>query len=182
MSEKAVTSEGWYPHPEKGGTRYWDGKEWTGDWRPPRRKFAAAAAEPELRNLIFLIAVLLVSLLIAAYMREGDIKILVAAILLSVVAGGAVIYLARGRGPSTQQVKTRLLIGTSAPPRRRGVMENLFGFGRRTEQEVQDPSLSNNAAELQLQQLRDLHSAGVLSEAEFAEATERVLRDTSPDE
>lgn len=34
---------GWYPEPDSGGTKYWDGKRFTGDVRPRRRPFAAAA-------------------------------------------------------------------------------------------------------------------------------------------
>ncbi|RQP11460.1 MAG: DUF2510 domain-containing protein [Microbacteriaceae bacterium] len=33
MSSAQPTVAGWYPDPETGGTRYWDGSRWTGDVR-----------------------------------------------------------------------------------------------------------------------------------------------------
>lgn len=43
MSEQIPYPPGWVPDPSTGGTAYWDGWRFTGDRRPPRRRFAAAA-------------------------------------------------------------------------------------------------------------------------------------------
>lgn len=43
MSDQVPRLPGWEPDPDTGGTAYWDGERFTGDRRPPRRKFAAAA-------------------------------------------------------------------------------------------------------------------------------------------
>lgn len=44
MTDSLPTSAGWYSDPPSCGTRYWDGTNWTGDRRPPRRRSFAAAA------------------------------------------------------------------------------------------------------------------------------------------
>lgn len=43
MKNPSPTFAGWYPDAARGGTKYWDGQKWTGDTRPPRRRFAAAS-------------------------------------------------------------------------------------------------------------------------------------------
>ncbi len=43
MSGTIPTLPGWLPDPSTGGTAFWDGQRFTGDRRPPRRKFAAEA-------------------------------------------------------------------------------------------------------------------------------------------
>lgn len=43
MNTSYPTGLGWYPDEQTGGTKFWDGRQWTGDLRPPRKRFAAAA-------------------------------------------------------------------------------------------------------------------------------------------
>lgn len=43
LSGHILHPPGWVPDPRTGGTAYWDGWRFTGDRRPPRRRFAAAA-------------------------------------------------------------------------------------------------------------------------------------------
>jgi hypothetical protein len=54
MSSQVPTFAGWYPDSETGGTKYWDGSRWTGDRRPRRRQFAAAASHRKLIPLILM--------------------------------------------------------------------------------------------------------------------------------
>lgn len=47
MSNLPPTFAGWYPNQATGGANYWDGSQWTGDSRPPRREFAAEAHDSD---------------------------------------------------------------------------------------------------------------------------------------
>lgn len=100
-----VRDEGWYPDPKTGGTRYWDGQSWTGDSRPPRRRFAAESSPGCLALLALLGG--------CAAIIAGCVTLLVPVIglplLLLGIAGFVYgVYLMRGKGPSTMLVKHRL--------------------------------------------------------------------------
>lgn len=51
---------GWYPDTKTGGTAYWDGKRFTGDVRPRRRPFAAAANHTVAAIVVWIIGGLMV--------------------------------------------------------------------------------------------------------------------------
>lgn len=117
------TLAGWYPDPETGGTVYWDGSRWTDHTRPRRRLFAARSRDRTMIPIIMLGAGSYGYIcIIAAY--EGDfsrgwfavgVATPVAALLYSV-------YLFRGRGPTTQQVRTHLRAQTRDTRPNRGLV------------------------------------------------------------
>lgn len=111
MSAPVPTFAGWYPDADTGGTKYGDGKQWTGDTRPPRKPLAAAA-RPDDWNLFFLgisapALPIVASLFPDESVEQPLLQFLVGAVmLLDSVAYG--IYLFRGQGPSTRAVEARL--------------------------------------------------------------------------
>ena len=103
------TFAGWYPDERSGGTAYWDGSRWTGDTRPRRRRFAAASRQdgPGFA-LAFLFAVGVAGLSYGGYAEEGSANYLWFGGLGLASIALAVIYLLRGRGPSTEAIERRL--------------------------------------------------------------------------
>lgn len=105
----AAQPAGWYPDDE-GGTKYWDGKRWTGDVRRPRKPFAAASAHRGWAIGLILVGALVVVgsptnlMSRTASVSGGG----VAGFIVALLIGGAMvvfgIYLWRGQGPTTAQV------------------------------------------------------------------------------
>ena len=63
MKETALSGQiphrpGWVPDPSTGGTAYWDGWRFTGDRRPARRRFAAAARHTKAGGVSILLGVM----------------------------------------------------------------------------------------------------------------------------
>ena len=139
MNEIAPTFADWYPDAATGGTKYWDGKRWTGDLRPRRKQFAAAA-KPDDWGLFFLGLSFPALPLLAGIAPDESVEkpvlwILVGIVLLlAYVAFG--IYRFRGQGPTTASIKKRMAAEeASAKGRRRSanmasVAERLIGRGR----------------------------------------------------
>lgn len=121
MTSTESVPAGWKPDPETGGTRYWDGRRWTGDSRPARQSFAAQSA-----HLGWAIALLAVGGLSAlgspsnffprtAVDRATGIETTTTAgpgaFVISLIFGLACLafglYLLRGKGPTTKAVEAK---------------------------------------------------------------------------
>jgi len=105
------TFAGWYPDADTGGTKYWDGKRWTGDTRPRRKPFAAAS-RPDDWGLFFLGLSVPALPLFAFFFPDESVEepllwlLIGIVLLLAYLAYG--LYLFRGQGPSTRSVEARL--------------------------------------------------------------------------
>lgn len=115
MNEVNPTFADWYPDAETGGTKYWDGTRWTGDRRPRRKPFAAAARDNDQ-----LVGVLGLGWSVPAFAFLGafsnDVNGLwakflwfVSGVVLLLAYFAFAVYLLRGQGPTTAAVKQRLL-------------------------------------------------------------------------
>lgn len=110
---------GWYPDTEMGGTKYWDGKRFTGDVRPRRRPFAAAAKHKKGAIWVWIIgALILISSprqLVPVASTDVDSADTTSggpgSFVFAVVLGVALIvwgfYLIRGQGEATGPVAAR---------------------------------------------------------------------------
>ena len=126
MTGKRITPTfaDWYPDPDTGGTRYWDGSRWTGDTRPPRRPFAAAAHNrDEARFALLMGGLIAVGIVAAVFSDDPDEKLHAAALLIVpfVVAAtvAVALYFFRGQGPTTRAVESRLAKEDEAAKKRR---------------------------------------------------------------
>lgn len=110
MNGPVPTFAGWYPDPDTGGTKYWDGSRWTGDTRPRRRPFAPAASSRETGGLVILMGVGIIGLIFMGVF--GDHSIALVGLLwvpwIAIAAGVVGVYLLRGQGPTTAAVEKRL--------------------------------------------------------------------------
>lgn len=116
MTNTTPTFEGWYPDEETGGTKFWDGHQWTGDTRPPRKKFAAQAAHRGWGIGLFLFGVIslfgrtsqFISGEMALESDQDPVVSLISSVFLCGLFIAWGIYLYRGQGPTTRAVRERL--------------------------------------------------------------------------
>ncbi|MEJ1153988.1 hypothetical protein [Microbacterium marmarense] len=108
MIEPVPTIPGWYADTRTGGSKYWDGSRWSGDKRPARRRFAAPFGTGWMGYLVLAMAAMWVPIGLGAYSDTQAAGYLVAAILIPVALATTGVYMLRGRGPTTRDVRTRL--------------------------------------------------------------------------
>jgi len=110
MSDPVPTFAGWYPDPYTGGTKYSDGKRWTGDTRPRRKPLAAAAANRGRGVMLIIFGVLSVLSSPGAFSEgaENPVATFFIMIVLGLAALPAGVYMFRGQGPTTKAVEARL--------------------------------------------------------------------------
>jgi Protein of unknown function (DUF2510) len=110
MSDSVPTFAGWYPDPYTGGTKYSDGKRWTGDTRPRRKPLAAAAANRVRGVMLIIFGVLSVLSSPGAFSEgaENPVATFFLMIVLGLAALPAGVYMLRGQGPTTKAVEARL--------------------------------------------------------------------------
>lgn len=110
---------GWYPDPSTRGTKYWDGMQWTGDKRPPRKPFAAASAHRGWGIALTILGVLFFASSPNQFAGGSEsstsspIVSFLFAIILGIISICAGIYLLRGQGPSTKVVQRRISMQTN---------------------------------------------------------------------
>ena len=193
MSAPVPTFAGWYPDADTGGTKYWDGKRWTGDTRPPRKPFAAAARPDDWS--LFLLGISLPALPIMASVFPDEsvekpvLWFLVGFVmLLAYVAYG--IYLFRGQGPSTGAVEARLA-GDRKEVKAKRRSANLAGVAAalvhrgRPQKSAPAPSDSALAAQVNaiastgtarsLQNLQNLLNTRAITDEEYEAAKEKLF-------
>lgn len=189
---------GWYPDLSTGGTMYWDGSRWTGDTRPPRKRFAAASS-PGVSALVLMVGGLMTVYGIIALSdpaklaREDESISTVGAVVLGLVftfvVGPATLvaafYFLRGRGPTDLDVKKRLAkkreeddaaAKEAAKLSRRG--RPFFGVNVEAPDVVgvaQVNAVANPETARALQNLQNLLYTQALTEAQYEAAKERLL-------
>lgn len=193
MSAPADTTAAWHPDPNGGGgTAYWDGKKWTGDRRPPRRAFAAAAGNGVIGGLPAFIGASFALLCVMVGAETGSAVYGTVAIPIVVVSLGISVYLLRGRGPTTQEVEARLAKERKeAKAKRRAA--NLWGSVAALERIVRPRSSASasvdsaEAAQINaiadpgtsraLQNLQNLLYTRTITGEEFQAAKDKLLRE-----
>lgn len=205
MSEEQRRARGWYPDGESGGTKYWDGFEWSGHRRPPRRTFAAKSSH-RIWGIVLVVFggfYLLSSFSAFSATSEGFAAVF-AAFLLFLVVGGALlaggIFLLRGQGPTMRQVNTeieayraerraRAPLPTSAPsgmpipPVTGGsgstININLAGGAAESAAAEQMRVLADPETSASLLNLQNLLYTRTITEAEYQAAKDRLFADHS---
>ena len=113
MASDETRTQGWYPDDSTGGTRFWDGRQWSGDVRPIRQSYAApyrSRAWGLPLTIIGTVALLGSPAQLSAERPEGATSGAVVfwwSIAVGIVCLSIGIYFLRGRGPSTRSVLTR---------------------------------------------------------------------------
>lgn len=195
MRATVPTFAGWYPDADSGGTRYWDGSRWTGDMRPRRKPFAAAAGyRGGAIGLFIYSGFFVVTSLFASELNDGSVStvglffgLFVPGVALAVTG----VYLVRGQGPTTQAIEARLAEGRKAVKAKRraanlaGFAANLTGFGRQlsptapmsndTAAAAQINAIANPETAKALQNLQNLLYTRVLTQTEFQAAKGKVV-------
>ena len=193
MSSPLPTFAGWYPDADTGGTKYWDGKHWTGDTRPRRKPFAAAS-RPDNWPLYWL-GLSFPALPLTAFafpdesVEEPVVWLLVGIVMLLVyVAVG--FYLFRGQGPSTQAVEARLAAhrkDVKSKWRRANIASVAATLGRRGQPYQSRGAVGDDAAAAQidaiarpgtaeaLQRLHNLLFTRAITDAEYESAKSKLF-------
>lgn len=186
LDEPVPTFEGWYPDTSTGGKKYWDGSRWSGDTRPPRRPFAAPVGWGPMPYLLLFIIVMFFFLGILDYREKGSFAVAGWTIVVFILALPLAVWLARGKGPTTAEVRQRLAEVKKEARKKRwsaNVATFVSGFGGKLK-----PSSDNSATEAarisaladpatakSLQSLQNLLYTQVLTDEEFQAAKDRLI-------
>lgn len=179
------TVAGWYRDPETGGTKFWDGSRWSGDTRPRRRPFAAAADQRAMGIGVIVCFGLLNLIIFAGGLSDGSMTwsqfpwVFLAALI--GCAFGA--YLIRGQGPTTASVWLRLDARKEAAEK---AEQQLADLGRRSRATSSDAAAAARVKAMAdpktaeaLQNLQNLLYTGALTDAEFQIAKDNLLGATA---
>ena len=190
MTATPPTAPGWYPDPDTDGTKYWEGSRWTGDVRPPRRAFAAPGHEPLWAGMIAMMGGSFGFLQLMGYAESSNGVYLVLGVGILMLSGAACIYMLRGRGPSTQEIQTRLAEERKEANARRlkaNVWGVVAGLGRivrptppatsRDAAAAQIDAISNPQTAQALQNLQKLLYTRAITDDEFREAKAKLVGD-----
>ncbi|SDH57862.1 DUF2510 domain-containing protein [Agrococcus jejuensis] len=194
MSAPSNTAPGWYPNAGDAGTRYWDGRRWSGDTRPPRKTFAAQAAHKGwgIGLTIFGGAAVLSSFTGAASSQSAS-PLTTAVVGIALLAFG--VYLLRGAGPTTKSVETRLAaervdarLASEAEHQRAMAAAQNPGVHHSTTINVhsseaeaaQIAAISNPETATALQNLQKLLYSRAITDQEFQDAKDRLLGKRDP--
>lgn len=201
MSDAHPSQSGWYPDKETGGTKFWTGTAWSGDTRPPRRKFAAPSGGQMGWGVGLIIFGALSILTAPAQLNPAEPSATgdspVAVFFFSLLLGAGLvalgIYFVRGQGPSTKQIMARYQ--PQAPPKGNqssnqqpnqvgnygagGPSTVIYNIGGATDGAVaaQIQALSNPETTKALQQLQNLLYTRTITEAEYQAAKNKLLGD-----
>ncbi len=201
MSAPVPTFAGWYPDADTGGTKYWDGRRWTGDLRLRRKSFAAASS-PDDWNSYFLGFSFPALILMGSFSPDESVQEPVLwflagmVLLLAYIAYG--IYLFRGQGPSTKAVEARLAGELEEVKAKRraaniaGFAASLLGRRGRSQQPVapggdsaaaaQVNAIANPGTARALQNLQSLLYTRAITDEEFEAAKDKLFRMQAPDD
>lgn len=108
MNAQVPTFVGWYPDSDSGGSRFWDGSRWTGDVRPRRKSFAAAANDKDAAQTAGILGGMFSFGLIMLGWGGGSTGMMSAGVMVLLGFAAAIIYFLRGQGPTTAAVEKRL--------------------------------------------------------------------------
>lgn len=196
MSDPAPNTDGWYPDPETGGTRYAHKRRWTGDVRPPRRAFSAPGHESIGWAALPFGGFFVVLSLFSPTWDDGSMTVggrvglffgLFGAGLILVLLA---IYLLRGRGPATSDIEERIAQEekeASARRRSANIASFFSGFGRKSRSSsdrtsgeavtvAQIRAISNPDTAKSLQNLQNLLYTQALTDDEYQAAKDKLLK------
>jgi hypothetical protein len=186
MTNAQPLSAGWYPDPNMGGTRYWDGNRWSGHHRPQRATFAAQSAHRGWGIGLAIFGALLIitspGQLEVKTDADGDTTggpgslALGITLALGLLALG--IYLFRGRGVSTKMaVAEAKALAIDAEARedkaRAASLESAHANSAPDVERIK--ALANPETAKALQNLQSLLFTRVISDEEFNRAKARLL-------
>lgn len=196
MNTSYPTGLGWYPDEQTGGTKFWDGSEWTGDLRPPRKRFAAAAHHRGGGITACIIGGLFLlsspsQLTNPSPETTDPAASFVAALMLSAALVAWGIYLLRGQGSTTKAVferirRKRLASDVYGTPPAHSHFEAVpaFNSASNTDQTAaatitaaQIQAISNPETARALQNLQALLYTRTISPEEFQRAKNKLLGD-----
>jgi hypothetical protein len=188
------TFAGWYPDAGTGGTRYWEGSRWTGDTRPQRRPFAAAALHRKRGIWAVVIGALFVYSSRGAFSNadsDDPVRTFILTIAIGLAGVAAGIYWLRGQGPTTDAVKARLVVEQRVADEKRRVANEWALTANRGRPKQPPPpassasSDSTAAAQIQaiaspetarsLQNLQNLLYTRAITDAEYAAAKVKLF-------
>lgn len=178
---------GWYPDPDTGGTRYWEGSRWSGAVRPRRRPFAAEANygwEPHYFT-IGIGGAFGVLCMGAAFEHGFALGWFLLGAMCLVAAPTVSIYYLRGQGPTTASVEEALEARRKSADKAAKQAAKLQRRGRPLiDIDVQAPDVAG-AAQIQaiahpetaraLQNLQNLLYTHAISESEYQAAKDRLF-------
>jgi hypothetical protein len=197
VKESTPTFANWYPDSSTGGTKYWDGNRWTGDTRPRRRSFAAAAKKSNEIPLVLMGGLGFSFICVMAFFDDETeagtaLPLLGAGIIVAIVAVSYSVYLIRGQGPTTASIEQRLAADAKlAQGKRRSanmasVAERLVGRSRRQQPAppmftqtdtagAHNSAISSGETTRSLEKLQHLLFSGAITDAEHQVAKDKVL-------
>lgn len=180
------TSVGWYRDPETGGTKFWDGSRWSGDTRPRRRPFAAAADQRMLGIRVLGFGGWFLPLsFFAGSINDGSLStfgLFLTLFLIGSFAWAFGVYLLRGRGPTTASVLLRLNVRKWATEQAEQKVADLLRRSRPASTDataaarvkaIADPKTAQS-----LQDLQNLRYTGALTDQEYQIAKDHLLGTT----
>lgn len=194
MNMAHSSAQGWYPDESTGGTRFWDGRQWTSDTRPPRKAFAAESSHRGAGLTLMVIGVLCV-LSSPAQFGQTSVETTtppIVAFLFSIVLGIGLaawgVYLFRGDGIATKTVLARLeaervsqavRATMPAPPQAAAqtIQINVAAPVAQTGgvEEAQIKALSNPETAKAIQNLQNLLYTRAITDEEYEAAKRKLL-------
>lgn len=201
MSGPSPGLAGWFADEQTGGTKYWDGWRWTGDSRPPRRRFAARSSRPIIGSVMAVYGVFYTfGSFGAAVLGDGflaGLQLFAVNFVLGLALLTGALYLLRGRGVSTRKVRARLAAQSLEAQSRRQQAAQASALSNRgdgaphgtvrpsadqTLAIAQVSAISKPATVRALQNLHTLLYTHAITEAEYQAAKAKVLGTQAPED
>ena len=187
MNGSVPTFAGWYPDPDTGGTKYWDGSRWSGDTRPRRKPFASPSSHGQFGGSVLAVGAGFIVLIVMGVFGDHSIPLvgLLWVPLIALAAGVVGVYLLRGQGPTTAAVEERLAErraaaekaeNQAAKMRRRG--KPFIGVNIEASDvagAAQVNAVANPETARALQNLQNLLYTQAISDDEYQAAKDRLL-------
>lgn len=192
MSENELRVRGWHRDEATGGSRYWDGSHWTGDFRPPRKPFAAASAHKGWGIGLTVAGALFVVSSPGQFAQPPEdasappVVYFLFGILLGLGLLALGVYLLRGQGPTTKAVESRLAEAQARrsmppPPRPSAATSHTInvnvtgGADASAAAAAQVQAIANPETAKALQNLQNLLYTKTITDAEYQAAKDKLL-------